>query len=219
VIERLGQMRAANILDDDFDGGFSPPAANITITDKDGDEMTLAIGRRKADRVAFVRVAGREGVYAVPRTNLSPFLGASAPVSSLQMFTVAESDIAKLIFYQRRTKVEISNNEATGVWVISSPRGLTSDVADVQFALRMLASPRASQEVQGLTDKKAGLVRPRMVFEVQLVDGSNEAIFVGRHFKDKQGSIYFWVKRQGGDTILAMDEPTLSRLRRAFGQN
>jgi hypothetical protein len=219
VVERLGQMRAANILEDDFDGGFSPPLANITITDKDGDEMTLAIGRREAEGVAFVRVAGQVGVYAVPRADLSPFLGATAPVSSLQMFTVAESDIAKLIFYQRRTKVEISNNKDTGVWVISSPRGLTSDVADVQFAIRTLASPRASKEVQALTDKKAGLVRPRMVFEVQLVDGSNEAIFVGRHFKDEQGKIYFWVKPQGGDTILAMDEPTLSRLRRAFGQN
>jgi hypothetical protein len=51
------------------------------------------------------------------------------------------------------------------------------------------------------------------------VDGSKEAVYVGRHFKDEQGSIYFWVKRQGGDSILAMDEPTLSRLRRAFGQD
>jgi len=218
TIERLGQMRAANILSDDFDGGFSPPAANITIMDKDGDEMTLAVGRREAEGVAFVRVAGREGVYAVPRANLAPFLGATAPVSNLQMFTVAESEIAKLIFYQRRTKVEISKNEDSGVWVISSPRGLISDVADVQFALRTLASPRASQEVQGLNDRRAGLIRPRMVFEVQLADGSNEAIFVGRHFKDDEGTIYFWVKRQGGDTILAIDEPTLSRLRRAFGQ-
>jgi hypothetical protein len=92
-------------------------------------------------------------------------------------------------------------------------------VADVQFAVRTLASPRAGQEIEGLTDKKAGLVRPRMVFEVQLVDGSKEAVYVGRHFKDEQGSIYFWVKRQGGDSILAMDEPTLSRLRRAFGQD
>ena len=219
VIERLGQMRAVNILGDDFDGGFSPPAANITIMDKDGDELTLAIGRREAEGVAFVRVAGREGVYAVPRANLSPLLSANAPVSKLQMFTVTEAEVAKLIFYQRRTKVEISNNADTGVWSISSPRGLTSDVADVQFAVRTLASPRAGQEIEGLNDKKAGLVRPRMVFEVQLQDGSNEAIFVGRHFKDEQGSIYFWVKRQGGDSILAMDEPTLSRLRRAFGQD
>ena len=218
AVESLGNMRAANILDDDFEGGFSPPAANITVMDKEGTEVTLAIGRREADGVAFIRVAGREGVYAVPKRDVVPFIGTTAPVSELSLYKVLEPNIDKLIFYQKRTKVEIGRSGDSGVWVITNPPGLASDVADVQFALRTLASPRAGTEVERASLRRVGLNRPRMVFEVQRKDGSHEAVFVGRHFRT-DGQIYFWVKSQNSDRVYTMDEPTLSRLRRAFGQN
>jgi hypothetical protein len=57
-----------------------------------------------------------------------------------------------------------------------------------------------------------------MVFEVQRKDGSNEALIVGRHFRDEQGAIFFWVRSRNGKTIYVMSEPTLSRLRAGFGQ-
>ncbi len=218
AVARLGSMRAANILDDAFEGGFSPPAANITVMDKEGTEVTLAIGRKEAEGIAFIRIAGREGVYAVARADVDPFIGITEPVSELSLYKVLEPNIDKLIYYQKRAKVEIGRSGDSGVWVITNPAGLASDVADVQFALRTLASPRAGREVEGVTARRVGLHRPRMVFEVQRKDGSHEAVFVGRHFKDN-GQIYFWVKSQNSDKIYAMDEPTLSRLRRAFGQN
>jgi len=218
AVARLGSMRAANILDDAFEGGFSPPAANITVMDKEGNEVTLAIGRKEAEGIAFIRIAGREGVYAVSRADVDSFIGTTEPVSELSLYKVLEPNIDKLIYYQKRAKIEIGRSGDSGVWVITNPAGLASDVADVQFALRTLASPRAGREVEGVTARRVGLHRPRMVFEVQRKDGSHEAVFVGRHFKDN-GQIYFWVKSQNSDKIYAMDEPTLSRLRRAFGQN
>ena len=218
AVRRLGSMRAANILDDDFEGGFSPPAANITVMDKEGTEVTLAIGRRDAEGVAFIRVAGRSGVYAVPQSDVAPFVGETAPVSDLSLYKVLESNIDKLIYYQKRNKVAIGRSSDNGVWVITNPAGLASDVADVQFALRTLSSPRAGREVPEANLRRTGLLRPRMVFEVQRKDGTHEAVFVGRHFRD-EGQVYFWVKSQNGDKIYAMDEPTLSRLRRAFGQD
>ena len=114
--------------------------------------------------------------------------------------------------------MEIGRSGDSGVWVITDPAGLASDVADVQFALRTLASPRGGEEIAGASAARLGLTRPRMVFEVQRKDGSHEALFVGRHFK-RDGQIYFYVKSQNGDQIYTLDEPTLSRLRRAFGQN
>ena len=218
AVMRLGLMRAANILDDNFEGGFSPPAANITVMDKEGTEVTLAVGRKEVDGVTFIRVAGKEGVYAVPKADIAPFVGTTEPVSSLSLYKVVEPNIEQLIFYQKRTKVEIGRSGDSGVWVITNPAGLASDVADVQFALRTLASPRGGEEVRGASATRLGLTRPRMVFEVQRKDGSHEALFVGRHFK-RDGQIHFYVKSQNGDPIYTMDEPTLSRLRRAFGQN
>ena len=58
-----------------------------------------------------------------------------------------------------------------------------------------------------------------MVFEVQRKDGSHVALFVGKHFRSKQGDIYFYVKKQDDDEVHVLAENTLSRLRLGFGQN
>ena len=219
VVARVGTMRAANILDDGFDGGFSPPAATVTIMDKDGTETTLAIGRRQEEGVAFVRVAGRTGVYAVARPDVAPFIEGVSAVIDMTMFKVDVADMDRLIYYQRTTKVELARNATTGVWGVDKPSGLVVDVADIQFVVRKLSSPRGEEDAGELPDRRTGLNRPRMVFEVQRKDGSNTAIFVGRHFKNDQGAVFFWVKAQGAKRVYVMSEPTLSRLRAGFGQD
>jgi hypothetical protein len=219
IVSRLGSMHAANILDDEFDGGFSPPAASITVMDKDGTEITLAIGRRQEDGVAFVRVAGRTGVYAVALADVAPFIHGVSTVSDMTMFKVDEADMDRLIYYQRRTKVELTRDATTGVWGVDSPAGLAVDVADIQFVVRQLSAPRGEEEAGELSDGRTGLNRPRMVFEVQRKDGSNAAIFVGRHFKNDQGAVFFWVRAQESKMVYVMSEPTLSRLRAGFGQH
>ena len=218
VVQKLGQMRAANILDDDFDGGFSPPAARITIMDKDGTEITLAIGRRVEGGVAFVRMAGGSGVYAVPAQDLALFTSGAAAVPSLVMFEVDESEMDRIIYYQRKTKVEVARHPESGVWQIDSPAGLKADVAEVAFVVRLLSAPRGEEEAGSLPDARTGLKRPRMVFEVQRKDGSHEALYVGRHFRNDGGAVFFWVKAQGSDTVYVMSESTLTRLRAGFGQ-
>ena len=218
VVKKLGQMRAANILDDDFDGGFSPPAASITIMDKDGTEITLAIGRRVEGGVAFVRMAGGSGVYAVPAQDLALFTSGAAAVPSLVMFEVDESEMDRIIYYQRKTKVEVARHPESGVWQIDSPAGLKADVAEVAFVVRLLSAPRGEEEAGPLPDARTGLKRPRMVFEVQRKDGSHEALYVGRHFRNDGGAVFFWVKAQGADTVYVMSESTLTRLRAGFGQ-
>jgi hypothetical protein len=218
LVQKIGTMRAANILDDDFDGGFSPPAASITIMDKDGTETTLAIGRRQEEGAAFLRVAGKVGVYAVPRTDIAPFIDGVSAIKDMNMFKVAEADMARLIYYQRSIKVELARDAATGVWGIASPKDLEVDVADIQFVVRMLSAPRGEEQAGELPDRRTGLAKPRMAFEVQLKDGSNTALLVGRHFKNEQGAVFFWVRAQDSKMVYVMSEPTLSRLRAGFGQ-
>lgn len=218
VIQQLGQMRAANILGDDFDGGFSPPAANLTVMDKEGSEITLAIGRRAEGGVAFVRLAGGSGVYAVPAQILSLFTSGTAATPSREMYRVDEADMDRLIYYQRKTKVELARSPDTGVWQVDYPPGLTVDVADTAFVARLLAAPKGEEDAGAVPASKTGLARPRMVFEVQRKDGSHEALFVGKHFRSEQGAIFFWVKSQGSDKVYVMGENTLTRLRAGFGQ-
>ena len=104
------------------------------------------------------------------------------------------------------------------MWQIDSPAGLKADVAEVAFVVRLLSAPRGEEEAGSLPDARTGLKRPRMVFEVQRKDGSHEALYVGRHFRNDGGAVFFWVKAQGSDTVYVMSESTLTRLRAGFGQ-
>jgi len=219
LIRVLGKMRAVNILDDEFDGGFSPPAVNINIMDKEGTEMTLAIGRRQESGVSFVRVAGQSGVYAVPETDVRAFLGGAEAPNETIIFQVPESEIDRLIFYQRKTQVDLARHADTNVWGVSSPEGLKVDVANIQFVVRTLGKLLSDGEAGRVSNRRSGLNRPRMVFEVQRKDGSHEALFVGKHFRSKQGEIYFYVKKQDSTDVHVLSEKTLSRLRKGFGQN
>jgi len=223
LIRTLGEMRAVNILDDAFDGGFSPPAANITIMDKDGTETTLAIGRRVENGISFARVAGATGVYAVAHSDVAHFTqgGAGTPAQTKEdvLFEVPEEEIERLIFYQKKIQVDLARHPETGVWGAVSPPGTLIDVADVQYVVRTLGQPQSDGKAGRLSNRRTGLNRPRMVFEVQKKDGSNEAIFVGRHFRSREGGIYFYVKQQGNKVVHVISETTLTRLRRGFGQN
>ena len=219
LIRKLGSMRAVNILDDDFDGGFSPPAVNITIMDKDGTETTLAIGRRQESGIQFARVAGKTGVYAVPERDINIFTKGANELPDNSIFKVAEADMDRLIFYQRKVQVDLARNPETNVWGAVSPPGITVDVADVQFAVRTLGNLESDGKAGRPSNRRTGLNRARMVFEVQRKDGSNEALFVGKHFRSKEGEVYFYVKQQGSQEVHVLSEKTLTRLRKGFGQN
>ena len=91
-------------------------------------------------------------------------------------------------------------------------------MSPISVRCRQLSAPRGEKEAERQSDGRTGLNRPRMVFEVQRKDGSNEALIVGRHFRDDQGDYFLlgsFAKRQN---IYVMSEPTLSRLRAGFGQ-
>jgi hypothetical protein len=219
LIRTLGEMRAVNILDDAFDGGFSPPAANITIMDKDGTETTIAIGRRQESGISFARVAGATGVYAIPQADVAPFIQSNAAPKDNVLFQIPEEDIDRFIFYQKKTQVDLARHPETGVWGAVYPPSMLIDVADIQYVVRTLSNPRTDGRAGKISNRRTGLNRPRMVFEVQKKDGSHVAMFVGRHFRSREGDIYFYIKQQNNTVVHVISEATLTRLRHGFGQD
>ncbi|MGB0637864.1 MAG: DUF4340 domain-containing protein, partial [Myxococcota bacterium] len=217
IVQTLGKTRAASILDDDFDGGFSPPKANITVVDKSGVETILAIGSRMVEGAAFLRVSERSGVYAVPQTSIAPLLQGSADLKDRTLFRVAKEDMARLIYYQRKIKIELAPNPA-GVWAVSSPAGVVADVAAIQNAIDTLSQPQSAGEAGPASPARTGLGRPLMVFEVQKKDGSHEALFIGKPFRNSDGETMFFMKTQKSETVHIIAEPILTALRAAFGQ-
>lgn len=220
----VGRLRASEILAEDFDGGFSPPAAEITVIDNAANEITMAIGTRQAKGSAFVRVQGAQAVYRVPGRLIEVLLqlAGTSKATGLNIYRMDPTTIAAMIYYEGRTQVEIAPND-NRVWTIRSPQGISADVKDIEWAVNTLANPSAVAVVENKSAAAAGLKRPKMVFEVQRTDGSHEALYIGRAFVDKnattdKNAVHFYAMQQGSETIYAMDEPTLTRIRLAFGQ-
>ena len=121
-------------------------------------------------------------------------------------------------FFIRRKFRSILPDTLKRVWGPVHPAGMIIDVADIQYVVRTLAQPSTDGKAGKLSNRRTGLNRPRMVFEVQKKDGSHVAMFVGRHFRSRDGGVYFYVKQQDSAVVYVISETTLTRLRRGFGQ-
>jgi hypothetical protein len=218
MVSALGELRAEEILGDDFEGGFSPPAVELTVVRNDGTEQGMAVGSVVKDGLAHVRVTGGAAVYAVPVAPLKRFLALTAGIQQDRtIFSVARQDMAKIILWQGRTSVEVAPDPDSGVWRILSPQGLTSDIADINWALSQLSRLQADGRAEGVSLVAGGVVPPNMVFEVQRHDGTHEAIYVGRT-REIEGRSYYMIARQNTKDVLLIAADRITRLRRAFGQ-
>jgi hypothetical protein len=217
LVASLGRLRAREILADDFDGGFSPPAVEITVVASDGTETVMAVGSLLKDGSAYVRVTGGEAVYAVPVEPLQRFLDLDqGPREDRTIFEVARADMARMIYWEGRTSVEIAPDPSTGVWRPVAEGAASVDVAEIEWALGQLARLRSDGKAEGMSLAGAGVVPPNMVFEMQRQDGSHEAIYVGRS-SVIEGRDFYFVARQNTREVHLILADRIHRLRQAFG--
>ncbi len=218
IVARLGRLRAREILADDFDGGFSPPAGELTVVRNDGTEVVMAIGTKVIEGSAHVRVTGGAAVYAVPAGPLEPFLEMeSGPGEDRTLFQVHRSDMVKLIYWEGRTSVELGPDPDSGIWRPLGDDPPEIDVADIEWALGQLSRLLSDGRAEGISLVAAGVVPPNLVFEVQRQDGSHEAIYVGRGLV-QEGVAYHYVARQKARDVHIMSSERITRLQQAFGK-
>jgi len=217
LVASLGQLRAREILADDFDGGFSPPAVEITVVASDGTETVMAVGSLVKDGIAHVRVTGGAAVYAVPVEPLQRFLDLEqGPQEDRTIFEVARANMARMIYWEGRSSVEIAPDPSTGVWRPVAEGAASVDVAEIEWALGQLGLLRSDGKAEGMSLAGAGVVPPNMVFEMQRQDGTHEAIYVGRPSVIEGREFYFVAKQNTREVHLILAD-RIRRLRQAFG--
>jgi hypothetical protein len=218
VVSSLGTLSAQQVLADDFDGGFSPPAVELTVVSEDGTERVMAVGTTITQGLAHVRVTGGAAVYAVPVGPLKRFLTLDAePQEDRTLFTVERAQMSALIYWEGRSSVQIAPDPTSGVWRPMGETPAPVDIADIQWAQGQLARLLSDGKVEGVGLAAAGVVPPNMVFEVQRQDGTHEAIYVGRT-REVEGRQYYFVAKQNTAQLHLISADRIGRLRRAFGQ-
>jgi hypothetical protein len=218
LVALLGRLRARQILADDFDGGFSPPAAEITVVRNDGTENVMAVGTQVAEGLTYVRVTGGAAVYAVPVKALEYFLRLDSPDAQERLlFEVPRQIISKLIYWEGPTSVELAPDASSGVWRALGEEPPEIDVADVDWALGQLARLSSDGRMEGLNPVAVGVMPPNLVFEVQRTDGTHEAVYVGRAMLH-EGKPHVYVARQNSKEVHIMSQERVTRLQRAFGK-
>ncbi len=217
LVTSLGRLRARQILGDDFDGGFSPAAVELTVVHNDGTESTMAVGTQESEGLVYVRVSGGAAVYAVPAKPLAPFLQFNAaPAEDRLLFEVERAQMVKLIYWEGRSSIEVGPDPESGVWRPLGESDADVDIADIDWAKGQLARLQSDGRADGVSLMASGVAPPNMVFEVQRADGSHEAFYVGRAVQI-EGRTYYYIARQNTRQIHLMSAERVARLQRAFG--
>ena len=215
LVQALGVLRADEILDASFDGGFDPPAAGVYVTLEDGTEQKMVVGSHVERTAAFIRVEGKAEVFRVPIDTARALVRPLADYRDKTLLAFTPNDLETMSLTEGRNHVVLRQDLATRMWQVVEPKNVDMDPKLVMFALRALSSLRALDVVE--TDPTAaGLDRPRARFEVTFFDGTAAAVEVGN---DVPNSELVYVRKAGGGPVMVLARKTVEGLRRAFGRS
>ena len=215
LVQALGLLRADEILDATFDGGFNPAAAAVHVTLEDGTEQTLVAGSHVDRTAAFVRVEGRAEVFRVPVDTVRALVRPLDDYRDKTLLSFSPTDLETMSLTEGRNRVVLRQDLATRMWQVVEPRNVDMDPKLVMFALKTLSFLRAASVVE--TDPvAAGLDRPKARIEVTFFDGTAAAVEVGNGVPNAE---LVYVRKAGGGPVMVLPKKTFEELRRAFGRS
>jgi hypothetical protein len=215
LVQGLAQLRADEILDSTFDGGFSPAAAAVSVALEDGTEQKLVVGSHVDRTAAFLRIEGRPEVFRVPVDTVRALVRPLTEYRDKTLLSFAPNDLETMSLTEGQNHVVLRQDLGTRLWQVVEPRNVDMDPKLVMFALRALSSLRAADVVD--TDPAAaGLERPKARIEVTFFDGTASVVEIG---KDVPGADFVYVRKAGGGPVMILGKKTFEGLRRAFGRS
>ena len=211
LVATLSRIRANEILSDDFDAGFAPPAAQVTLVPTEGDPIEVSFGSRVADKGAFVRVGGRPATFRVAKSRLDLV---QRPLSAYGNLQVLEFDLgqATTITWEDDGPTRTLQRREDGVWTVTEPPNTDSDLKRIASGLGALSNLR------GRTVSQArGIGHLSQEVTIAFKDGRRIQLSAGHDSADSPDSPWI-VKTASEPTIYEMDDQTWSKVRSAFGR-
>lgn len=218
LVLSLGRLRAGAILAPGFDGGFSPPLASLDVTLEDGTTKSLEVGSRTQDGASFARLKGGDEVYQVAGNLRTLMLVTPSDLRDRTLFDFTRDEVDTMTLEQSGATTQLRQDLATKLWSVVQPANVDVDIKAVFFAINTLATLRGDAPALGLSDAQAGLDKPAFTIAVIFLDGSREALEVGRLTDDPTGRPARYVRRQGRQEIFFLREATVTRLLAGFGK-
>ena len=215
LVGALGALRADEILDSTFDGGFKPAAAGVYVTLEDGTQQKMVVGSHVDSNAAFVRVEGKAEVFRIPVDMARALVRPLGDYRDKTLLSFAPQDLETMALTEGRNHIVLRQDLASRMWQVVEPKNVEMDPKNVMFALRALTSLRAL-DVVDVDPATAGLNQPRSKFEVTFFDGTAAAIEVGN---DVPNSELVYVRKAGGGQVMVLARKTFEGLRRAFGRS
>ena len=218
IASSLGSMRAGELLGADFDGGFDPPTATLSVELATGETRAIEVGSRVVEGAAFVRILGEPDVYRVASATIRQALSSPVELRDKTLMRFTRQNVDTMAYQEANTTILLQQDLATGSWNVLQPDNIDLDVKLVYFAINTMAALRSDEVVEGVSLSDAGLDEPQARIVLRFLDGHNEGLEIGRAMQDDRGRTFFYVKAGGTDQIHLLREPVVAKLRAGFGR-
>lgn len=217
-LRTLGHMRAGDMLDDAFDGGFEPGIARVEFTLVDGSTKALVLGSRPADGGAYVKVDGREGVFRVALAAVRPLVAQREDLRNKTLFRLERDQVDTVALEEGQETILLQQDLSNGLWRVIQPPNVDLDVGAVIRSVRTLVELRA-HDISDLSPAQAGTLRPKSRIVLNLLDGSTESLAIGAKATDDRGRTVYYVQREGDPQVWTLRDTTVAQLKQGFGRS
>jgi hypothetical protein len=204
----LGRIRAGDIHNAAYPGGFDAPIASATVT-AGTDVHTLTLGSESTAKSGYLKVDTRPEVFQVSgllgRLLLMPLEG----FRDRGMFAFKAEDVSGLTLTEGSITIAIARGDSG--WTVTQPANMDVDSKLADGLATALAGLRAA----GIPEDNAfPSVVERLV--IQRKDGTREKLEIGPAEKDAEG--HAMVRVRTGSGVYLLTASTLHEIERVFGR-
>ena len=218
MVKSLGTFRTSQIMDEQFDAGFDPPAVRIAVRLTDGSERIIEVGQRTVDKAAFARRAGEQEVLRVSAGPVQRFLGRPIDYRDRTMFTFGRTDVDTLAWEGGSERVLLQQDLATNLWNVLEPQNIDLDVKFIFFAANTMGQLRGAG-IANVSLAEAGLDEPRAVVSARLLNGQEHTLRIGGKTRaEDTGHPMYYATSSNRPEVFLLDDKTVTTILRGFGR-
>lgn len=208
LAKALGRIRAGDIHNGAFPGGFDAPLAVATL--EAGPEVhTVTLGGASTATSAYLRVDARPDVYQVSGALGRMLTQPAVAFRDHTLFAFKADDIAALAFTQGAFTVAIARSD-TG-WTVTQPANMDVDAALADGLAAALAGMRAAG-----VPPDASFPSAAGRLDITLRDGTRERLELGAPEQDPEGHAFVRVRGRAG--VFLLRAGTAAEIARVFGR-
>jgi hypothetical protein len=213
--------------------GLADPAVKLTVElkekKKEGDEeketertVALLIGNKVPDQDEYyAKLAEGDNSKFVFTVTKDVYRKVTSELHDREVVNITKSDVKKLVLKSKEETITCVRDEKDAdKWKITTPKeaeGKKSEIEDVLDELDPLKAERlASYKAVGSAELKPfGLDEPELTISLNLKDGKDETIEVGKLTKEDPDE-YYWVRSTKKDGVYLVKKSDIDDLKKTF---